>query len=246
MIVYLCFEIKNLNNCNICYCSRFILEHILWKSYEGTLTCIFKALEFCDLLKICHSFFIFWISTCIGFNLYLVFEHLMNRGCQFYCWSTRRRLPICRKLIFIVLVHWNNYPPKDMSSYSYTLSCSEPTAVFVLNAACLAEKQQLPILKKKPVISNTGNFFCFNNNVSNLYNNIVVEKTNGMTFNPTTTLNWFIDLYITNRLWISKKWKYYISLCTYARYIWLIAIVKYNTVIYMLAWASSLWYKMCT
>ena len=36
----------------------------------------------------------------------------------------------------------------------------------------------------KAVISNTGNFFCFNNNVSNLYNNSVVEKTNGMTFNP--------------------------------------------------------------
>ena len=36
----------------------------------------------------------------------------------------------------------------------------------------------------KAVISNTCNFFCFNNNVSNLYNNSVVEKTNGMTFNP--------------------------------------------------------------
>ena len=30
--------------------------------------------------------------------------------------------------------------------------------------------------KKKPVISNTGNFFCFNNKVSYLYNNSVVEK----------------------------------------------------------------------
>jgi hypothetical protein len=30
--------------------------------------------------------------------------------------------------------------------------------------------------KNKPVISNTGNFFCFNNNVSNLYNNSVFEK----------------------------------------------------------------------
>ena len=49
--------------------------------------------------------------------------------------------------------------------------------------------------KKKPVISDTGNFFCLNNNVSNLYNNSVVEKTNGMTFNPNTTLKliyWFI------------------------------------------------------
>ena len=30
--------------------------------------------------------------------------------------------------------------------------------------------------KKKPVISNTGKFFCFNNNVSNLYNNSVAKK----------------------------------------------------------------------
>ena len=28
---------------------------------------------------------------------------------------------------------------------------------------------------------------CFNSNVCNLYNTSVVEKTNGMTFNPTTT-----------------------------------------------------------
>ena len=36
--------------------------------------------------------------------------------------------------------------------------------------------------KKKPVISNTGKFFCFNNNVSNFYNNSVVEKINGMAY----------------------------------------------------------------
>ena len=36
--------------------------------------------------------------------------------------------------------------------------------------------------KKKPVISNTGKFFCFNNNVSNLYNNSVVEKIYGMAY----------------------------------------------------------------
>jgi hypothetical protein len=38
------------------------------------------------------------------------------------------------------------------------------------------------------IISNTGKFFYFNNNVSNLYNNSVVEKIYGMAFNPTTTL----------------------------------------------------------
>jgi len=56
--------------------------------------------------------------------------------------------------------------------------------------------------KKKPVISNTDKFFCFNNNVSNLYNNSVVAKTNGMAYiftllmfrkpNKTTINNFFI------------------------------------------------------
>ena len=36
--------------------------------------------------------------------------------------------------------------------------------------------------KKKPVISNTGKFFCFNDNVSNLYNNSVVAKIYGMAY----------------------------------------------------------------
>ena len=36
--------------------------------------------------------------------------------------------------------------------------------------------------KKNPVISNTGIFICFNNNVSNLYNNSVVEQIYGMAY----------------------------------------------------------------
>jgi hypothetical protein len=36
--------------------------------------------------------------------------------------------------------------------------------------------------KKNPVISNTGKFICFNNNVSNLYNNSVVEQIYGMAY----------------------------------------------------------------
>ena len=87
--------------------------------------------------------------------------------------------------------------------------------------------------KKKPVISN---FFCFNNNVSNLYNNNVsnlynnnvsnlynnnvsdlynnrvVEKTNGMAFNPTVTWNekcihWLI--YHQSIVHLKKNVKYY-------------------------------------
>ena len=57
--------------------------------------------------------------------------------------------------------------------------------------------------KKKPVISNTGKFFCFNNKSSNLYNNSVVEKINGMTYIFTllmfrkpnkTTINKFLSV----------------------------------------------------
>jgi hypothetical protein len=36
--------------------------------------------------------------------------------------------------------------------------------------------------KKKTIVSNMGKFFCFNNNVSNLYNNRVVEKICGMAY----------------------------------------------------------------
>ena len=43
-------------------------------------------------------------------------------------------------------------------------------------------KAEVRMRKKKPVISNTGKFFCFNNNVSNLYNNSVVAKINGMAY----------------------------------------------------------------
>jgi hypothetical protein len=39
--------------------------------------------------------------------------------------------------------------------------------------------------KKNPVVSNLGKFICFNNNVSNLYNNSVVEKIYGMAYNFT-------------------------------------------------------------
>jgi hypothetical protein len=35
---------------------------------------------------------------------------------------------------------------------------------------------------KNPVISNMGKFICFNNNVSNLYSNSVVEKIYGITY----------------------------------------------------------------
>ena len=49
---------------------------------------------------------------------------------------------------FIVLAQWNNSPRIDMSPHSDTLSWLRvnQSLLFLLNAACLAEKQHIPIL----------------------------------------------------------------------------------------------------
>ena len=50
--------------------------------------------------------------------------------------------------IFIVIAHWNNSSWIDMSPHSDTLSWfrANTSLLFLLNVACLAEKQQIPIL----------------------------------------------------------------------------------------------------
>ena len=52
------------------------------------------------------------------------------------------------ELDFIVLAHWNNSPQVEMSPHSDTLFWFRVNQSFLLflNAACLAEKQQIPIL----------------------------------------------------------------------------------------------------
>jgi hypothetical protein len=51
--------------------------------------------------------------------------------------------------IFLVLTHWNNSPLIDMLPHSDTLSWfqANQSLLFFLNTACLAEKQQIPILQ---------------------------------------------------------------------------------------------------
>ena len=46
------------------------------------------------------------------------------------------------------LTYWNNSPWRDMSLHSVTLSCFQATQTLILlpNAACWAEKSQIPIL----------------------------------------------------------------------------------------------------
>jgi hypothetical protein len=50
--------------------------------------------------------------------------------------------------IFVVLVHWNNSPQVDMSLHSDTLFWFRVnhSLPFLLSAACLAKKQEIPIL----------------------------------------------------------------------------------------------------
>jgi hypothetical protein len=50
--------------------------------------------------------------------------------------------------VFIVLAHWNNSPRVDMSLHSDTLFWfrANQSLLFLLYAACLAEKPQIPIL----------------------------------------------------------------------------------------------------
>ena len=79
--------------------------------------------------------------------------------------------------------------------FPHSYSCDDLGAGFFFRMCSIKAVTWVRMRKKKPVISNTGKFVCFNNNVSNLYNNSVVEKINGMAFNPTTTLKliyWFI------------------------------------------------------
>jgi hypothetical protein len=47
-----------------------------------------------------------------------------------------------------VLVHWNNSLRRDISLHSDTLSWfrANQSLLFLLNAVCLVEKQQIPIL----------------------------------------------------------------------------------------------------
>ena len=58
-------------------------------------------------------------------------------------------LPNVLSLILIVLVDWNNSPRVDILPLSDTLSWFQGNQclLFPINAACLAEKQQIPILQ---------------------------------------------------------------------------------------------------
>jgi hypothetical protein len=92
-----------------------------------------------------------WVSDCCSTPIQLFFSYIMART----GWLSMRWwwiLPCSRPTrwveFFIVLAHWNNSPWVDMSFHSDTLLWfrANQSLLFLLNAACLAEKQQIPIL----------------------------------------------------------------------------------------------------
>jgi hypothetical protein len=84
----------------------------------------------------------------------------------------------------LLIIFFNSFHLKDLeiSKYKRESKGRWPIKIcrFIFVNCCLIwlSKHFTWVLmrKKKPVISNTGKFFCFNNNVSNLYNNSVVAK----------------------------------------------------------------------
>ena len=91
-----------------------------------------------------------WVSDCrltiqqffsyIMAEKKLIFNDMMMRSVLFYTNML--------SWIFIVLAHWNNSQRIDMLPHLDTLSWfrAKHSLLFLLNAACLAEKQQIPIL----------------------------------------------------------------------------------------------------
>ena len=71
----------------------------------------------------------------------LIFNEMMMRSALY----------LTNTLSWIVLAHWNNSPQIDVSPHLDTLSWFRfnPSLLFLCNAACLAEKQQIPILNSQ-------------------------------------------------------------------------------------------------
>ena len=92
------------------------------------------------------SEWLLFIANSSMFQLYhgenkLIFNEMMTRSTLF---QTNNML----SWNFIVLAHWSNSPRVDMSPHSDTLSWfrANQSLLLLLNAACLAEKQHMPML----------------------------------------------------------------------------------------------------
>ena len=100
--------------------------------------------------------------------------------------------------IFIVLAHWNNSQRIDMSSHSDTSSWfrDNQSLLFLLNAACLAEKQQILFLWSLD----------WPNRVSNPWSTTLEEST--LTITPLMRLR-----QVNMKKNIFFLWTFYINQC---------------------------------
>ena len=92
-----------------------------------------------------------WLSNCWLMPTQQFFSYIMARTSYFsmrWWWGQLCTRPTSSVGFFIVLAHWNNSLWIDMSAHSDTLSWfwANQFLLFLLNAACLVEKQQIPIL----------------------------------------------------------------------------------------------------
>ena len=109
----------------------------LWVSFRSGLSQIFTRVSE-------------WLLFCGQFSN---FSAISWREKVNFQWDDDEVCPVLDQLlswIYIVLAHWNNSPQADMLLHSDTLFWfrANQSLLFLLkvNAACLAEKQQIPIL----------------------------------------------------------------------------------------------------
>ena len=93
---------------------------------------------------------------------------------------------IYRNILVVLPVWYIDYYQSDICIRYSTIETKEAARIgyngFLFPHSYSGDGLGARMRKKKLVISRTGKFFCFNNNVSNLYNNSVVAKIYGMAY----------------------------------------------------------------
>jgi hypothetical protein len=105
---------------------------------------------------------------------------------DFYSASSLKQLSAERHVV--ILVHIILYKLDTLLLKQKKLPVLDITGFFFKIGICCFSAKHAALRTKTAVGSEQDNVYEYDD-MSNLYNNIVVEKTNGMTFNPTTTLN---------------------------------------------------------
>jgi hypothetical protein len=98
-----------------------------------------------------------WVSEWVLFNAnWTIFQPYHGKNKLIINEMIMRYKTNTLNWILIVLAHWNNSPRIDMSLHMHTLFWfrGNPYLLFLLNAACSAEKQQIHQNEQPPLASN--------------------------------------------------------------------------------------------